>query len=406
MNKQVNVHADYKKMNRISSSNWDYALEKGVHGGWFEPIGLGKIKRSSDGLTAFNMSSYSYLGLDEDERIILAAQEALSQSGVLNSSLSRVRMTLPLLEKAESELGDLFQAEVGTLNSCASAVWATLPVLASGLLTDNIPPVIAFDKKAHFCMLSLKAACADETEVVTIDHNDMDGLKRLCQKHRRVAYVCDSVYSTGGTVAPMGELINLQDKYGLFLYFDEAHSTSVVGLNGRGYALRAMREINSQTMIVTSLNKGFGASGGAVLFGPHGDVRSRRAVQRASGPMMWSQRINTPGLGAICKSIEIHRSDELPVLQTALARNMAYFDSKIQSHGSGNEVPIRYIAVGDERRAIDVSSDLLNKGFYTEPDFFPIVRTGEAGLRVRIRSSMTEDCIDGFTKALSSVLEG
>ncbi|RAL30918.1 aminotransferase class I/II-fold pyridoxal phosphate-dependent enzyme [Rhodococcus sp. AQ5-07] len=405
MNTQVHLHADYKKMNRISAGNWDYALEKGVHGGWFEPVGLGKIKRNSDGLTAWNMSSYSYLGLDEDERILLAAQEALSKSRVLNSSLSRVRMTLPLLELAESELGNLFQADVGTLNSCAAAVWATLPVLASGLLTNGVPPVMAFDKKAHFCMLSLKAACADETEVVTIEHNDMEALERLCQKHKRVAYVCDSVYSTGGTVAPMEQLIELQNKYGLFLYFDEAHSTSVVGVNGRGYALKALGEINSQTMIVTSLNKGFGASGGAVLFGPQGNLESRYAVQRASGPMMWSQRINTPGLGAIRKSIEIHMSDELPELQANLANNMAYFDAQIASNGSGNVVPIRYIVVGDERSAIDVSADLLKLGFYAEPDFFPIVRRGEAGLRIRIRSTMTAESIAEFAYALSSVVK-
>jgi 7-keto-8-aminopelargonate synthetase-like enzyme len=81
-------------------------------------------------------------------------------------------------------------------------------------------------------MLALKAACADETQVMTVPHNDMEALEEICREHEAVAYICDSVYSTGGTVAPIRELMRLQAEYGLFLYFDEAHSTSVVGQTG------------------------------------------------------------------------------------------------------------------------------------------------------------------------------
>ncbi|MCL7382554.1 aminotransferase class I/II-fold pyridoxal phosphate-dependent enzyme [Streptomyces sp. 35G-GA-8] len=225
-------------MQALSNHNWDYALEEGVHGCVLEPSS-GGLLRTPDDRSIVNMSSYSYLGLDEHPKIIAAAAAAVQRTGVLNSSLSRVRMAMPLLEEAEAELSDLFDADTGTINSCAAAAWATLPVLASGLLTGENPPVVVFDKRAHFCMLALKAACADETQVMTVPHNDMEALEEICREHEAVAYICDSVYSTGGTVAPIRELMRLQAEYGLFLYFDEAHST-VVGANGRGHALPAL----------------------------------------------------------------------------------------------------------------------------------------------------------------------
>lgn len=74
-----------------------------------------------------NMSSYSYLGLDEHPRIIEAAAECLNESRILNSSLSRVRVRLGVLNEVEERLSSLFDADVGTVTSCAAGVWSMLP---------------------------------------------------------------------------------------------------------------------------------------------------------------------------------------------------------------------------------------------------------------------------------------
>ncbi|PWQ83345.1 aminotransferase class I and II, partial [Stenotrophomonas maltophilia] len=84
---------------------------------------------------------------------------------------------------------------------------------------------------AHFCLNAMKASVADETTIVTIRHDDVDELESLCRTNSQVAYVADTVYSTGGK-APLNELFALQAKYGLILVLDEAHSTSVIGHNG------------------------------------------------------------------------------------------------------------------------------------------------------------------------------
>lgn len=78
---------------------------------------------------------------------------------------------------------------------------------------------MVFDKNAHFCLNAMKASVADEADVVTIRHDDVDELESLCRNNPHVAYVADTVYSTGGK-APLKELFALQDKYGLILILD------------------------------------------------------------------------------------------------------------------------------------------------------------------------------------------
>ncbi|MHA6802600.1 aminotransferase class I/II-fold pyridoxal phosphate-dependent enzyme [Salinifilum ghardaiensis] len=189
------------------------------------------------------------------------------------------------------------------------------------------------------------------------------------------------------------------------LFFDDAHGTSVVGTHGEGPVLDRMDSINDRTVVVTSLNKGFGASGGAILFGPRGKTKMRHHLLRSGGPFMWSQRLNTAALGAIEASIDIHRSPELPILQERLVKNVQEFDASGLVEGSDNTWPVRFIPLGDEKRTIDASKKLLERGFYVEPDFFPVVARGHGGLRVRIRANMETEDIVRFTEVVREVLE-
>ncbi len=392
-----------KKVNSISEPYFDEALDAGAVGLVFTAHPGGRLVSRDGERECVNMSSYSYLGLDEHPEIVRAAAEYTRDVGVVNSSVSRALMTLPILEDAESRLSDLFGADVGTVNSCAAGAWAMLPLLASGVLTGGEAPLMAFDRYAHFCMNAMKSACADETDVVTIGHNDMEALEELCRRNKVVAYVADSVYSSSGNSAPFAELLELQRRYGLFLFLDDAHGTSVVGRNGRGYALESMGEMNDRTVIITSLNKGFGASGGAILFGPRGDKSVRRIMRRLGGPFMWSQRINTAGLGAIIASTNFHRGPELVIRQRELQSNIRLFDKLHKSPGAGSDIPIRFIPMPSESVTISVSAHLLDQGYFVEPNFFPIVKRGGAGLRVRLRATMAEADIVNFCSLLASV---
>lgn len=279
-----------------------------------------------------------------------------------------------------------------------------LPLLASGVLSEGVRPVMVFDRHAHFCLQSMRALCAIETEVRIIPHNDMAKLERICRDNRCVAYVGDGIYSTSGTVAPVEELMRLQDRYGMYLFLDDAHGTSIVGEKGRGYVLDIMGQINDRTIVVTSLNKGFGATGGAIMFGPRGNQTRRQLALGNGGPFTWSQRVNTPGLGAIIGSCDIHESPKLVQLQRELKRAIQTFDHYFPLPRANPISPVRFVPIGNETDTIRATRLLMDSGYYAEPDGFPAVMWGEAGLRIRLRANMTDAEIKEFCSLLTQHL--
>lgn len=359
------------------------------------------ILRRSDGHRFINLCSCSYLGLASHPDILEGAIGALRSQGAMDLPISRIRLRLNLLEEFEEGLSDLCGARTICAVTSSAAAAGVLPLIASGHFSrDGKPPVMVFDKFAHFCMDYIKPICGDETRVLTCPHNDMNYLEDICKANERVAYVCDGVYSMGGA-APLEDLFRLQDKYGLFLFIDDSHSLSVCGRKGEGHARSLMPEVNELTIIVASLGKGFGGSGGLIMLGPKD---SEPILTRFGGPLAWSQGLNVPGIGAGMASIRLHNSPELGRLQKKLQGNMELFDELVPTEQRGNGFPLKVIHIGDEEKAVAASAAILERGFYTSAVFFPIVRKGHAGLRVMIRADLSHDDIRSFAVALNDAL--
>ena len=403
MEKTGDIHRFRNNVSAINYGNqaWSRAYENGL-------INLRvdyetpNVLRRIDGHEFVNLCSCSYLGLHSHPAIIEGAIEALRSQGAMDLPITRIRLRLNLLEEFESLLSELMGARTICAVTSSVATAGVLPLIASGHLSpDGKPPVMVFDKFAHFCMDYIKPICADETTVLTCPHNDVNYLEDLCKKHERVAFVCDGVYSMGG-VAPLKELFELQDRYGLFLFIDDSHSLSVCGRKGEGHARSLMSEVNPLTVIVASLGKGFGSNGGIIMLGP----KDREEVlTRFGGPLAWSQGLNVAGIGAGIASAKLHNTPELGRLQKALQDNMALFDELVPTEQRGNGFPLKVIRVGETEKAVAASAAILERGFYTSAVFFPIVKKGDAGLRVMLRADNTAEDIRSFAAALRDALE-
>lgn len=381
-----NQFMNNEKALAIGSRFWE---ETAAHGlaGIVASLGKDGFFTTDTGHRFVNLSCCSYLDLDSHPHIIQGAIRALEKYGVLDHCISRVRVQMPALLELEDSLSSLFRAKVITAISASAASAGILPLIASGHLANGEKPVVVFDKNAHFSMNLYKAVCADETEVLTAPHNDMNFLEDVCKKHKNVAYICDGTYSMGGH-APAEELLALQDKYGLFLYFDDSHSLSIVGEKGEGYIRSSIPEVNERTIIVATLNKAFGAAGAAIMFGPK-RVDQALTLERFGGPLAWSQPMNTAAIGGALAAAEIHNSPELKERQDKLQRNIKLFDQCIDTEQKGLRFPIRVVRASHEN-VINVGLDLYRQGFYVSPVFFPIVARDKAGLRVMLRAGMPE----------------
>jgi 7-keto-8-aminopelargonate synthetase-like enzyme len=368
----------------VGNPAWQAAADNQLLDNGVRYIGNDLLERQSDGHRFINMISCSYLGLHSHPWVLEGARAAIDSEQTFALSASRLRIRFSIIDELEAGLSELYRARCVSAISTSVASAAVLPLIASGHLTDDGEPrVMVFDKFAHFSLNYIKPICADEAPVYTSPHNDLNYLEDMCKKHKRVAYVADGAYSLGG-IAPVKELMELQDRYGLMLFFDEAHSLSMHGERGEGIVRSMMpEELNPLTIIVASLGKAFGASGGLIMLGPekHYDV-----LMRFGGPLAWSKPQNAPTIGACLGSLRVHNSPELAARQQQLRDNAALFDSLISTPQAGTLTPIRLIRTGEDAKAIGLSRQILERGYYTSAVFFPVTARGEAGLRIMLRS--------------------
>jgi 7-keto-8-aminopelargonate synthetase-like enzyme len=401
INKPLRRYRNTEKMLTFSSENWEMAEQHELINFFATTAADGKFSRTDLDIEFVNMSSYSYLGLNRHPDIIRGGIEALEQEQFVCMGITPTRIKPALMDRAQKEMSELFNAQCLLSISCTVATAGFLPLISSGYLFDKQPRVMAFDKKCHFCMDMMKPICADETHVEICPHNDMNYLEDLCKKHPRVAYIADGAYSMGG-VANTEAISMMQDKYGLVVWYDDSHSLSVTGKYGEGYVKEKIGELNPLTLITASLEKGFGCAGGVVMLSKEHD---QSFLNFATGPMCWSQTMSVANLGFILASIKLHRSEEYRKLQNQLRNNIAYFDEKMPTKFAGNLLPVRAVVIGDRDKSISISRNLLDKGYYVSPVYFPVTSRGNEGLRVMIRSDMNQEDLKKFCELLNSEIE-
>ncbi|MGD8219657.1 aminotransferase class I/II-fold pyridoxal phosphate-dependent enzyme [Pseudomonas thivervalensis] len=390
---------NYRKVISLADTDWQ-STEAGKISGLNVEVKTPNVLVDQYGRTFHHFCTTSYLGLDYHPALLDGAMTALWETGTLRVANSKNRCKLAILDQYETQLSELFGASCLSALSCSAASAGILPLLASGAFTQNRSPVMVFDKHAHYSMNHSKAACADETQVITCPHNDMDFIEDLCKRQRDVAYVADGAYSMGG-MADLDSLMYLKQRYGLFLYLDDSHALSAVGESGAGLVRSRIPAVDERTLIVASLAKSFGASGGLVMFGCE---RHKALVQRYGGPSNWSQSLNAAAIGAGMASIRLHRSHEFTALQERLQVNIRFFDSLVRTEQHGTPMAIRMVPCGEAALANSLAVELAELGYFTSAVFFPVVPQGKAAIRITLRADMEPDVIRSFCEKITELL--
>ncbi|WP_426099539.1 MULTISPECIES: aminotransferase class I/II-fold pyridoxal phosphate-dependent enzyme [unclassified Pseudomonas] len=396
----TNKFSNYKKLIELAEADW-HSAKTGRICQLNVTVKNNNYLTDQHGREFHHFCTTSYLGLDYHEDIIEGAIGGIREAKTLRIANSKNRCKLEILERYELALSTHFDSICLSTLSCSSASSGLLPLLASGAFTNNCPPTMVFDKQSHYSMNHIKASCADETEVITAPHNDISFIEDLCKRRKKVAYIGDGIYSMGG-IADIEGLLYLKARYGLFLYMDDSHALSAFGKNGSGFIRPHMHTLDDQTLIVASLGKSFGASGGLIMLGSE---RQKSLMHRYGGPSNWSQSLNSAAIGAGLASIKIHQTEELLLLQEKLQVNIKLFDSLLHTDQYGTSSAIRLITCGEAKKANTLATHLAEKGFFTSAVFFPVVPRGKAAIRVTLRSDMDPTTIILFCSHLTSLLD-
>jgi 7-keto-8-aminopelargonate synthetase-like enzyme len=373
----------------------------------------GKRVKLVDGRKLTEFVSCSYLGLDQRQDIRDAAHSAIDLFGV-QMSAARTRIRAALF----GQLDDLLMSILGgwypvTFNSVSSAHLAIVPLLASGELpgypiAQNGPGFI-MDKCTHASLQALRAIMAQFGPVERVDFQNFDNTMAACERiaasGKTIIALCDSVGSMGGTVDILA-VSALTDRLGGFSYFDDAHGTSVFGQRGQGFVFHTgQTRLSEKIIVVGSLSKAFGATGGVVALS---DAGAAKYLKRYSVPYAFGGPPSIPAVGSAVASANLHLDGTVHALQSELRKNTSLFDSLFSADivNSGSQSPIRGIVVGEEFRAIDAARVLQRHGFVTTAAMYPTVELGKAMIRLAISATHTSDDIRGVARAIKSAIQG
>ena len=388
------VNGDNSLIN-IIDDNISHGVKKGVlH------LSTNGINTLYNGKKLVNFSSYSYLGLEHHPKLKDATIKAVEEYGT-QFGYSRAFVSVDLYDELESKLEHIFDAPVVLAPSTTLAHQAVMPVLMSDKDT------VLIDQYAHASMhFTIKNIKESNVPVELIRHNNIekieDRIKQLKQTQRRIWYVCDGVYSMYGDFAPVKELEDLMNKYpNFYVYFDDAHGLSWIGKRGRGYVLNQIN-MHDQMVVVTSLNKAFAASGGAVIL-PNNEWK--RKIRTCGGPMIFSTPIQPPMLAAGIASANMHLDSDFDILQNELTNNINYLVNQLDKHNlpdiSESDSPIFYLPTSYPKVSYNLTKRMMTEGFYLTPALFPAVSMRRAGIRYCVNAKNTTTQIKDLVQGLS-----
>ncbi len=348
------------------------------------------------GLEVVSFASNDYLGLSTHPRVISAAKCALDEfgAGATASPLICGNRTVHFeLACALAEFKGFESALV--FSSGYQAALATLGALADGETS------ILLDKLSHASLID--GAKLSGARVRTYQHNDVEDLARLLEKEsaRRCIVVVESLYSMDGDVAPIDEIVALAQQWEALLLVDEAHATGVLGESGRGL-LSGKWDNDSRVIVLGTLSKALGAQGGFIC-------ASQRIVQTilTGRAHLFSTALAPASAAAAREALTL--IDFEPERRARLAELAAYVRGELKRLGLATPStigPIVPASMGDEKRALAFSQQLLERGYFVPAVRYPTVKKGEARLRISVSAAHTQDECAGLIRAIDAISGG
>lgn len=366
----------------------------------------GKQIEISTGERLTEFLSCSYLGLESDARMIEAAVVAVRRFGV-QFAAARTRAAVTPMREYDEQLGLIFGGKTVTFNSVTNAHLGMLPLLASGEL-PSYPlrpggPVWILDKTAHASMQILQGILSQFGRLIRIPADHVESVATACSSASAQGatpiVLTDTVGSMQG-VYPVRALLDIVAVHGGYLYGDDAHGTSIHGPRGAGYAAAVCEDLwHPSLILVSSLSKGFGATGGAITVATLPDAEM---IRRYASTYIFGGPLSLGGVAAGVASAEIHLSAEIGELQQRLWHNVDILDTRLgPTLGNYHTAsPIRFIRVGDEHLAIELALALRHAGFAVTTAMFPAVPKGQAILRLAVSAAHRTEELLGLVTAL------
>jgi 8-amino-7-oxononanoate synthase len=340
------------------------------------------------------IGSNNYLGLTTHPKVRQAAIEATRRYGTSCTGSRFLNGTLELHLELERRLAQFVGSE-------AALVFSTGYQTNLGTLSALVGrgDFVITDKEDH---ASIVDGCRLAFgQMRRFGHSDMAHLERVLaglpeQAGRLV--VVDGVFSMGGDIAPLPQIVSVCHKYGARLMVDDAHSIGVLG-GGRGTA--AHFGLTGQVdLTMGTFSKSFASLGGFIA----GSEDVIHYIQHHARSMIFSASIPPANAAAALAALEVMQEEPERIARVnQIGERMRTELRRLGFNLGASQTPIVPVIIGDDMPTFQAWKTLYEAGVYTNPVISPAVPPGGALLRTSYMATHTDEHLDRVLAAFTQV---
>jgi len=354
-----------------------------------------------DGQKVINLASNNYLGLTTHAKLREAALEATRKYGVGSGAVRTIAGTMKIHMELEEKI-----AHFKNVEACV--------VFQSGF-TANAGTVSAILGKEDFIISDelnhasiIDGARLSRAKILVFRHKDTshaeEQLASVQSLPGRKLLITDGVFSMDGDIGPLPALCDLAEKYGAIMMVDDAHSSGVLGRNGRG-TIDHFKVHGRVDVQVGTLSKAIGALGGYVC----GSRDLIDFLYHRARPFLFSTS-HPPSVAATCIAA-FDVLEQEPERIDRLWENTRFWKKELGSLGfniggvntPASETPITPIIIGDGKLTMEFSRELFKEGVLGTGIAFPTVPEGKARIRTIMTATHTREELERALDVLQRV---
>jgi glycine C-acetyltransferase len=356
---------------------------------------------SIDGRRVVNLASNNYLGLTTHPKLREAALEATRKYGVGSGAVRTIAGTMKIHMELEEKIARFKNVEACVVFQSGFA--ANAGTVSAILGKDDF---IISDALNHASIID--GARLSRAKILVFEHKDVaqaeEKLDSVKQQPGRKLLITDGVFSMDGDIGPLPGLCGVAEKYGAIMMVDDAHSSGVLGRNGRGtidhFDLHGRVDIQ-----VGTLSKAIGALGGYVC----GTRDLIDFLYHRARPFLFSTS-HPPSVAATClAAFDVLESE--PERIERLWDNTRYWKKELGLLGFDiggrttpvSETPITPVIIGDGKLTMEFSRALFAESVLGTGIAFPTVPEGKARIRTIVTATHTNEELERALAAFKKV---
>jgi glycine C-acetyltransferase len=351
-----------------------------------------------DGREVINLSSNNYLGLTTNKALKRAAIDAVRKYGAGAGAVRTIAGTMTLHMELEEQIAKFKGTEACVVFQ--SGFTANAGTVSAILGKEDL---IISDELNHASIID--GCRLSRATIKVFKHKDVADCERICKEtenwpgHKLL--ITDGVFSMDGDIAPLAKLCDLAEKYNCIMMIDDAHSSGVLGKNGRGTVDHA--GVHGRVHIqVGTLSKAIGVMGGYVC----GSRDLIDFLYRRARPFLFSTSHPPASAAACAAAFTLLDSKEGERLIKKMWSNTKFFKRQLKKRGfkfGTSETPIVPIHVGEAAKAHEFSKKLFEAGVYAPAVGFPTVAEGKARLRAIVTATHKRSDLERACEILAEV---